>query len=381
MGMKVTCTRIQAVFLVFIVLNAIIVPVAAKQIASRPLVAESSTAPLRTIAACPVGTFQAIHGECVMAAPGFISAGGSASIQTPCDTGTYSPAAGLGACVPVDPGYYVPSDDQPHTHQQACPSDHHPNESGTACEAGPYLPILTPTRGGMVPADPPVPAAEASAIHYGASISVVGDHMVVGAPSEAAAMGVAYYHLRNTVNGEWTLKATLINPGGTAGDGLGTAVAISSSTAFVGAPLAGGGKVFIFDLTATPMDGDIAPAATLSDGGGGAIGFGSTIAVTGDRLLVGTTTDNYIHRFKHAAGTTWVDDIEGMAPILNPDTPGSTWTVGSIRDGGPMDPNTFIMGGKTTPECTRRSFTWRGQPTPPSRYPPPTTQQSMQGRL
>jgi len=126
---------------------------------------------------------------------------------------------------------------------------------------------------------------------FGISVAVSGNTVVVGAQGDdtgAVDSGSAYVY--NATTG--VLVATLANPTPGSGDFFGRSVAVSGNTVVVGAMLddAGAnnsGSVYIFDATTgtliatltnpTPSDGDL---------------FGSSVAISGDTVVVGAYSDD-----------------------------------------------------------------------------------------
>jgi hypothetical protein len=82
--------------------------------------------------------------------------------------------------------------------------------------------------------------------HFGASVAVDGSTAVVGAPFKHLGTGAAYVFVRSA--GKWSQQAELTALGGAAGDRFGSSVAISGSTAVLGAPLrhSGTGAAYVF---------------------------------------------------------------------------------------------------------------------------------------
>ena len=128
--------------------------------------------------------------------------------------------------------------------------------------------------------------------HFGRSVAVSGDTLVVG----AALPGKAYVHVRPSAgwSGTRTQSATLTASGSAAGDGFGSSVAINGDTIVVGAPKAvvgtnaGQGLAYVFTKPITGWSGTrTQTAALVASGGAAADGFGSSVAIDGDSILVG----------------------------------------------------------------------------------------------
>jgi len=173
----------------------------------------------------------------------------------------------------------------------------------------------------------PIPA---SAL-FGSAVALSGTRVVVGAPWDntgAQFAGQAYVHDFASAT-PTTPVATLINPSPNAFDYFGSAVAIAGTRAIVGAHRGGdiagynAGVVYVYDLAgATPAT----PAITLTNPTtGGRGGFGVSLAVSGARLVIGEYRSDissvdpgraYVYDFASATPT---------APILtltNPSTMG-----------------------------------------------------------
>ncbi len=128
--------------------------------------------------------------------------------------------------------------------------------------------------------------------HFGRSVAVSGDTIVVG----AASPGRAYVFVRPSAgwSGTRTQTATLTASGGAAGDGFGSSVAINGDTIVVGAPdstvglNAGQGRAYVFVKPIAGWSGTRTQTATLvASGGAAGDGFGSSVAIDGDTILVG----------------------------------------------------------------------------------------------
>ncbi len=127
---------------------------------------------------------------------------------------------------------------------------------------------------------------------FGTSVAIKGDTVVVGAPGADGAGAIdrgAAYIFRNTSANIWTEQSKLSAAGGAAGDRFGAAVATRSSRALIGAPArsSGAGAAYIFRNTS----GSWSQAVSLASGEAGAIGFGTSVALSntlvGDWAFVG----------------------------------------------------------------------------------------------
>ena len=99
----------------------------------------------KTNVLCNAGTYGTT--ECIPASPGFYVPIAGATLQTPCETGTYSSSPGATACTQATPGYFV---DTVHAvTQTACPAGHYSANAGatacTAATAGFYVSAIAQT--------------------------------------------------------------------------------------------------------------------------------------------------------------------------------------------------------------------------------------------
>ena len=134
--------------------------------------------------------------------------------------------------------------------------------------------------------DPPAIAND----QFGVSVAVSGTTAIVGAETIAfrAEPGVAYIYEKGTSGWPKTPTATLADPAAIASDGFGGSVAISGTTAIVGRPgsSGGAGSAYIYEKGASGWPAT--PTATLADPGTTTNNyFGSSVAVSGTTAVVG----------------------------------------------------------------------------------------------
>jgi len=129
---------------------------------------------------------------------------------------------------------------------------------------------------------------------FGQSVALQGDLAFVGASMRSGATFVgpgAVYVFERGASG-WVQKLKLTGSGTSNGDAFGAAVALDASgqRAVVGAPSAfNTGKIFIYQRNSTtwmPVGNFVTP------GGLSAAGFGSSVDVSGDRVVAGAPTYN-----------------------------------------------------------------------------------------
>ena len=140
---------------------------------------------------------------------------------------------------------------------------------------------------------------------FGASVASQGAYVVVGAPMKNAARGMVYVFMRR--GSTWVEEARLEAPDAVEGSRFGTSVAISGGRIIVGAPgrdadeVQGAGAAYLFEgegnrwrLQAQLTVGDAAPGDH----------FGSSVALDGDRALIGAYLAN--HSAGDDAGAAYV---------------------------------------------------------------------------
>jgi hypothetical protein len=137
----------------------------------------------------------------------------------------------------------------------------------------------------------------AAADHFGRSVAVSGDTMVVGAPFQDVGgnfnRGSAYVFVRSS--GVWTLQQKLIATDGAAGDNFGLSVAVAGDTIVVGAlgddiganASQGSASVFVRNAGVWTLQQKL----TASDGAAGD-NLGWSVGISGDTAIVGATADD-----------------------------------------------------------------------------------------
>jgi len=134
---------------------------------------------------------------------------------------------------------------------------------------------------------PPLPAADGgSNTGFGWSVAVSGDTVVVGANFYHHYTGAAYVFVRRGTT--WSQQATLTAADGRQGDNLGWSVAVSGTTALVGAVNAhhtGAAYVFVRGGATWSQQAELTPTAGY--------GFaGHAVALSGDTAVVGADANN-----------------------------------------------------------------------------------------
>lgn len=161
----------------------------------------------------------------------------------------------------------------------------------------------------------PGPAANEN---FGASVSISGTRIVVGAARDdtsAADSGIAYvFDLGSGTPG--TPIHTLNNPTPAAGDLFGTSVAVAGTRVTVGAPRddsagSDAGSAYVYDLSSgtpeTPVSTLNNPSPSSNDD------YGSAVAVTGTRVVVGAPGDDTL---ASDAGSAYGYDLSSGTPTV-----------------------------------------------------------------
>ena len=178
----------------------------------------------------------------------------------------------------------------------------------------------------------PVPQESAG---FGTAVAISGDVLVVGAPMhDTAIRNEGLVHIFRFVSPVWTLETTLAAPDAGENDRFGTSVAIDGDRLVVGAPrdddqgIDGGAVwVFEFDQTWTAMDKIV---RTTNDW---QADFGGTVAISGDWIAVGASRDDVlgvddgaVRLYHRGSKGGWIEE----AVLVAPGSPGARefgWSV------------------------------------------------------
>jgi MYXO-CTERM domain-containing protein len=124
---------------------------------------------------------------------------------------------------------------------------------------------------------------------FGSSVALFGDRVLIGVPMDSIAMeyaqGSAYVYVRGAEG--WTLEQQLVASDGTWDDQFGTSVALSADRALVGA--LGDSYMDVGSVYAFAWDGAewIQEQRIVPSDGGYYDQFGRSVALSGDRALIG----------------------------------------------------------------------------------------------
>jgi hypothetical protein len=146
--------------------------------------------------------------------------------------------------------------------------------------------------------------------YFGDSVAVSGSTAVIGAEYKDSGKGAAYVFVRSGM--VWSEQAELKAADGVAGDLFGYSVAASGSTAVVGAVGRNGsiGAAYVFVRSGTTWSQQA--TLTASDGASGD-SFANSVAVSGSTVVVGASNKNFSTGAAYAfvrSGTTWSQQAE-----------------------------------------------------------------------
>jgi hypothetical protein len=146
---------------------------------------------------------------------------------------------------------------------------------------------------------------------FGASVALSGSTAVVGAPGNNASTGAAYVFTGS--GGTWSQQAELTAADGAPSDNFGNSVALSGSTAVVGAPSANPspGAAYVFVRSASGHWSQRAKL-TATDGASGD-NFGNSVALSGSTAVVGAPGNNSFTGAAYVftgSGSTWSQQTE-----------------------------------------------------------------------
>ncbi len=159
-------------------------------------------------------------------------------------------------------------------------------------------------------ADGPAPLPR---IGFGSAVAMAGDQLLVGRPGAVAGFPMPVVqagavHLFSLRNGSWSEVGSFAGSGTGVGDGFGGALAVAGEWLVVGAPGSdeGRGAAFVFQRNATGWTERA--RLSVSSAGAGA-GVGTSVAVTGDVILLGAPNDaggtGRVFAFRRAADGSW----------------------------------------------------------------------------
>jgi hypothetical protein len=189
-------------------------------------------------------------------------------------------------------------------------------------------------------------AADAQKVDlFGSSVAIDGDTAVLGSVGNNGAgadSGAAYVFTRT--GSTWTQQAKLLAADGAAGDGFGSSVAITGDTIVVGAAFdddggADSGSAYVFTRAGTSWTQQaklLAPDAAAADN------LGQSVAIAGDTVVIGSPSDDTVdidtgsvYVFTRSA-TTWTQ----QAKVVAADATAGDLFGSSVR----ISSDTFVAG-------------------------------------
>ncbi len=204
----------------------------------------------------------------------------------------------------------------------------------------------------------PPPSPSAQEAHFGRSVALDADTMVVGVVDDerGADAGAVDIFYRNPDDGTWGRLMRLTASDGAPHDSFGSAVALDGDTLIVAAVLdddagvdSGSVSVFYRDQGGPDHWGAVA-VVTAPDGTGGEC-FGTSVAVDGDTLVVGATGDDdngiysgSVYTFERNVGGT---DAWGQTAKLTPDDGDDQDRFGNAVA---VDGDTIVVGARADDE-------------------------------
>jgi hypothetical protein len=141
--------------------------------------------------------------------------------------------------------------------------------------------------------------------HFGYSVAISGETVVVGAPGDNSLAGSAYVFVRNGTS--WTQQQKLGMPGGAGGERFGYSVALSGETVVVGAPYSNAAQIWTRSNGVWNKNQDLKANWTLN--AGVAAAFGHSVAISGSVVVVGDPFQIVDSRPSQGAAYVFVLDL------------------------------------------------------------------------
>lgn len=206
---------------------------------------------------------------------------------------------------------------------------------------------------------------------FGYAVDVVEDTMAIGAiedesncgqqnPSaDSCGTGSVYVFVRSGT--AWTQQAKLIASDGASGDNFGSAISISGNDIAVGALVGSGsrsGSAYVFSRTGDTWT----ETAKIGASDGSPNGFGISIAISGDDLVVGAHGDEEkgsVYIFRRSSGT-WTEKAKVQETQTNAGAFGQAVSIfgDTLVVSAPYDDNNGKSGSGSAHVFTRVADTW-----------------------
>ncbi len=157
---------------------------------------------------------------------------------------------------------------------------------------------------------------------FGHAVAIADDLLVVGARSDdSPALDAGSAYVYRLAAGSWRFETKITASDSAAGDNFGTAVGLSGTTIVVGAPGDddagnGAGAAYVFAFNGTTW---VEVAKLIGSDTHGGDGFGRSVSISGDRVVVGAWLEPsvapgagaaYVFRFN---GTIWQEEDKLVA--------------------------------------------------------------------
>ncbi len=160
--------------------------------------------------------------------------------------------------------------------------------------------------------------------HFGWTVAISGDYAVVGAyknSDNGFLSGSAYVYMRS--GSTWSQQAKLLPSDGSTDDHFGWSVAISGDYAVIGAISASGGLGSVYVYLRDGTNWSEQAILLASDGADGALfdRFGEAVAISGDYVVVGASSDDdngtssgsaYVYM---RSGTNWSEQAKLLPSV------------------------------------------------------------------
>ena len=197
----------------------------------------------------------------------------------------------------------------------------------------------------LAPSDGPAPVGQSYG--FGSAVAIDADTIAVGAFTQATSIGAVYVYTRTS--GVWTQQAKLLASDAATFSRFGSSVALSGDTLLVGASLKGSstGAAYVFTRTGSVWTQQALLSATDTATGAD---FGASVALAGNTALVGAdgaSGGGRVYVFTRSA-TTWTQSAE-LAPSDSGTSFGSSVALDSatalIGSPGAMAAYVFVGAG------------------------------------
>ncbi len=133
--------------------------------------------------------------------------------------------------------------------------------------------------------------------NFGASVSISGDTIVVGARGDDSSQGSAYVYKRNQGGADsWGEVTKLTASDGAAIDNFGISVSISGDTILIGAPAhdSAQGTAYVYERNQGGADSWGQVTRLTASDGEASDSFGFSVSISGDTILVGALGDDAV---------------------------------------------------------------------------------------